>query len=108
MAAGFGNFIFHFFRDIHFVRDHGLGAGISGMQSYAFYCLVLAAGICVSQLRTRPAEPADGSWMVSARRICGVLLFFLFVSVFDDGGRQPLPQHFGFLLHMFVRFSHDR
>lgn len=51
MAAGVGNAIFHFVRDINLEAGNGLLNDFIDYQSYLFYCTVLATGIGISQLR---------------------------------------------------------
>lgn len=51
MAAGVGNAIFHFVREIDLVASMGLSASLESYTSYLFYCVVLATGIGLSQVR---------------------------------------------------------
>ena len=51
MAAGVGNAIYHFVRDIELVYTLGPSAAFGSYLSYLFYCSVLAIGIGVSQAR---------------------------------------------------------
>jgi hypothetical protein len=66
MAAGVGNAIFHFFRQLDLLFTMGVREATLGFTSYLVYCVLLAAGIGVSQVRTgnavaagRPASFAD-------------------------------------------------
>jgi hypothetical protein len=51
MAAGVGNAIWHFVRDISLVAAIGPVAALERFTSYAFYCVILATGVGVSQIR---------------------------------------------------------
>lgn len=52
MAAGVGNALYHFLRDIDRVFDLGPVIALQGYGSYLFYCFLLASGIAISQVRT--------------------------------------------------------
>ena len=60
-AAGLGNFLFHFMENYTLVK-FGLLEALTRGQTYAFYCVVLATGIIVSQLRARRPD-AQASWL---------------------------------------------
>jgi hypothetical protein len=101
MAAGVGNFFYHFVRDNHRVAELGLLEALARSQTYGFYCLVLAGGIILSQLRARK-PPADAGWLRGqVLPSLGVAVFFCFLSFFDGpGGHAALGQHFEFLLQV--------
>lgn len=83
MAACVGNLLFHFIRDIHFVGDIGLWRAVVGEQSHAFYTLVLAVSVGLSQMRRAP-QPASGGWMRRRLLPClWVSSFFCLIHVFD-------------------------
>ena len=102
MAAGVGNFFFHFLLENYRVARYGLWATFDHMQTYAFYCAVLVGGIVLSQLRA-PRRKTGGGWV--RRKLVpalGVMLFYCFLSFFD--GPQPhvaLTEHFAFLFEVF-------
>ena len=102
MAAGVGNALYHFMREIGAVHELGLVKAVIGYQTYAFYCTMLALGIVVSQLRKH--EPRADAGFLRARLwppIC-VLTFFCLLHVFDDVGRDTtLADHFTFLFRLF-------
>ena len=102
MAAGAGNLFFHFILENHRIVDHGLLGALARMQTYAFYCVVLSAGIVLSQLRSRRPDPKAGWWRGRLRPSLGVILFYCFLSFFDGPQRHvALAQHFEFLLQVF-------
>lgn len=45
MAAGVGNALFHFLREIDRVNSMGVVAALESYGSYLFYCVVLATGM---------------------------------------------------------------
>src|SRR3546814_20836366 len=57
MAAGVGNFFFHFILQSITIAEHGLVEALIRAQTYAFYCTVLVAGIVISQLRAQRPDP---------------------------------------------------
>jgi hypothetical protein len=102
MAAGVGNFLFHFFMQTPSMAKYGLIEAVVRMQTYAFYCLLLSAGIIISQLRARRPGPDVGWIRYQFLPSLGVLAFFCFLSFFDGPQRHvSLAQHFEFLVRSF-------
>jgi hypothetical protein len=98
MAAGVGNFSFHFFLNTHLISQYGLFQTLIGGQTYALYCLLLAGGIVLSQLRGR--RPSRTGWL-RGRLLpaSGVWLFYCFLSFFDGPERHvAVTDHFAFLV----------
>jgi len=58
-AVAFGNMFFHFTRDYWMIPKVGLVNSIVNFQVFAFYCVVLAAALSVSQIRKRKAAYTD-------------------------------------------------
>ena len=56
VAAGVGNALYHFVRDIDLLFTMGVPAALEGFESYLVYCFVLALGIGISQLRRESPE----------------------------------------------------
>ena len=101
VAAGIGNWFFHFNLENHRIARDGLGEAIDYMQTYAFYCVLLVGGIVLSQLRAHRPDRSAG-WM---RRqfipSLGVALFYCFLSFFDGPQRHAaLTDHFAFLFEV--------
>ncbi|QRN95839.1 hypothetical protein JRI60_43485 [Archangium violaceum] len=98
MAAGVGNALFHFMREIDEVIKHGWYGAVAGYQSYLFYCLVLALGVGISQSRQRKSRPGGSfvrHWVLPCT---GVWLFFLVLYVFGHEDRTlSLSERFRFL-----------
>lgn len=83
MAACVGNLLFHFIRDIRFVAELGWWKALSGEASHAFYTLLLAIGVGVSQMRTQSRERSK-RWPLGRVLPClWVALFFCVLHVFD-------------------------
>ena len=105
MAAGVGNLLFHAVRELDRVPALGLPQAVLGLQTYAFYCLILATGIVVSQLRSAPLV-TEGGWLKTrAAPFLGVMLFFCLLQVFDDTRRtMSLLDHLRFFVSLFQPF----
>ena len=101
MAAGVGNMVYHFLRDIDLAADMGLVELFTSFSSYAFYCVVLACAIGISQLRIsaghRPSSTLPG-------RIQAFVLIWGFVSllqIFGDETRShTLAERMQFLFYL--------
>jgi hypothetical protein len=99
-AAAFGNMYFHFIRDYWIIQKVGLADALANFQVYAFYSVMLAAALCISQLRKREIRP--GLLRGRVFPAAGVLFFYLVLDVFGSTERNyPLIEHFRFLGHMF-------
>jgi len=83
MAACVGNLMYHFIRDIHFVAEMGWRKALTGEASHAFYTLLLALGVGLSQAWQRPRK-VDGGWL-RERMLPGLWIgfFFCVLHVFD-------------------------
>lgn len=102
MAAGVGNAIWHFTREIHLLATVGLTGAIGSFTSYIFYCVVLATGIGISQVRAsmgfRPSPTLVG-------RLCSFVVVWSFVvclRVFGDESRNHgLGERLSFMASLF-------
>ncbi len=102
MAAGVGNFFFHFILGSSRIAEMGLVDALIDAQTYAFYCVMLSGGIILSQVRTHKPDPNAGWWRAQFVPSLGVAAFFCFLSFFDGPQRHvALAQHFAFLFHIF-------
>jgi hypothetical protein len=100
-AAAFGNMFFHFTRDYWMVRTVGLGNALVNFQVFAFYCLVLATALSISQLRRRKAFH-PGLLRGRVFPAVWVMLFYCVLDVFGSTERNyPILEHFRYLGHMF-------
>lgn len=102
-AAGFGNVLFHYLRDIDVIITMGPWQALVSFHVYLFYGLVLGTAIGISQLfeKKRPAEELP--WL--QRRVVKpmmVIAFYCLLSIFDDPDRSlVLTDYFSFLLRLF-------
>jgi hypothetical protein len=100
-AVAFGNMFFHFTRDYWMIPKVGFINAIVNFQVFAFYCVVLAAALSISQIRRRKNPYTD---VVRGRVLPAlwVLFFYCVLDVFGSTERNyPLVEHFRFLGHMF-------
>jgi hypothetical protein len=100
-AAGFGNALFHFLRDLGFIQHLGLWGALVNFQVFLFYCVLLAAGITISQLRHRGPAPSGFIRGQLLPSLC-VMLFYCLLDVFGSTERNyPLSEHLRFFAHLF-------
>jgi hypothetical protein len=101
-AACVGNLFFHFAMDIHFVAEMGWRRALIGEESHAFYTLLLALGIGLSQLRNRTAVRSQKRLPRRMVAWVGVALFFCVIHVFDapEDRTHSLWQREQFLVHL--------
>ena len=102
VAAGIGNALWHFLRDIQLVATQGFLAALGSFTSYLFYCAVLATGVGLSQVRvSRGWRPASGL-LGRLRSFAGIWFFVVCLHVFSDGSRlHALSDRLAFLGHLF-------
>jgi hypothetical protein len=105
MAAGAGNMLIHFVRGLNDVAALGLWQAVLGFQTFAFYCVILAAGIAASQLRGSRREPAAATLRGRIVPFVTVMGFYSLLHIFDDLRRTvPLSDHISFFLSLFLPF----
>jgi hypothetical protein len=103
MAAGVGNAIFHFFRQLDLLFTMGVREATLGFSSYLVYCVVLATAIGVSQARTGNAGAAirPASWAERLKSF--VCVWGLVVLLHPFGGVEERVYSFharvAFLVH---------
>lgn len=101
-AAGFGNFLYHFLRDIGAIADKGFWPALLSFRVYMFYALVLGTSIGISQLYEKK-RPQDISWfrkhIITPVYVVG---FYCLLSIFDSSDVDlTLTDHFIFLFKLF-------
>lgn len=102
MAAGVGNALYHFIRDIGHVASMGWQAATTGFTSYLFYCVLLATGIGISQARVTAGRKPSPTFIGSLRAVLCVWTFFVCLQVFGDETRLfPLADRLAFFLSLF-------
>jgi hypothetical protein len=103
MAAGVGNAIYHFVRDIDQVFSLGPARALMGSGSYAFYCVVLALGIAISQVRSSEGAPRSAG--IGSRIGSFVCVWGFVVCIHPFGGLEdrtlPFLTRVSFTLHQF-------
>lgn len=101
-AAGFGNFLYHAMSEIHLFARLDPWTALSYFPTFAFYTLVLAAGLIISQIRGHKPKPEDGFWRYEVTPRLTVMLFFCFLKIFDDiFGNGTLWDRFAFFASLF-------
>ena len=102
MAAGVGNAVWHFMRDLHLAAELGFLAALESFSSYAFYCLVLAIGISISQVRANTGFRPGNSVTERFFSFCGVWGFVVCLHAFSDGSRDhTLLERLTFIARLF-------
>jgi hypothetical protein len=102
MAAGVGNALYHFIRDIKIVAVVGLAKATEDYTSYLFYCLVLAIGIGISQARMSAGRKPSPTLLGTLWSMLCVWSFFVVLHVFGDETRiLSLQDRFSFFANLF-------
>lgn len=83
VAAGFGNFLFHFYRDSHEILRLGYWNALAAYRVYACYALALGTAIAISQMRLLAHHRRPPAGVRRARAVAGVLLFYCLLGVLD-------------------------
>jgi hypothetical protein len=100
-AAGLGNMLYHFIRDIHIIMELGIWGALKAFHVYIFYGLLLGTAIGLSQLRNQKRKP-DPHWFRSHITAPATVLGFYSIchvlgAPYSGFG---LDVYFQFLLHM--------
>ncbi|MHA7681622.1 hypothetical protein [Cupriavidus sp. PET2-C1] len=98
MAAGVGNAIYHFVRDIGLVAVIGFKATCETFTSYVFYCVVLALGIGISQVRSLSGPRVPRTRAARLAAFVGIWLFVICLHPFGNETRfYTLEQRITFM-----------
>jgi len=100
-AAGLGNMLYHFIRDINIIMALGIWGALKAFQGYIFYGLLLGTAIGLSQLRNQHRKQSTHWLRTYITAPVTVLGFFCFSHLF--GAPYPgygLDVYFQFLMHM--------
>ena len=100
-AAGFGNVLYHYLRDIKEIMRTGPWDALVSMQSYMFYGLVLGTSIVISQRYSEYRPPATRGRMSHILGPIWVFMFFAVLHVFDGPRSQTLSSNFSFFFSLF-------
>jgi D-alanyl-lipoteichoic acid acyltransferase DltB (MBOAT superfamily) len=102
MAAGVGNALWHFSRNILEVAIAGPASAFVSYTSYVFYAVVLAGGVGLSQLRANRGVPAPTTAAARVGTFAFVWSFVICIHVFGDGNRvHTLAQRLKFMASLF-------
>jgi hypothetical protein len=102
MAAGVGNALWHFLRDIDLVATLGPAQAMQTYASYLFYCAVLATGIGISQVRLSLGIKPPGGIRGRLQSFVLVWSFVVTLHVFSDGSRtHGISERMHFLVSLF-------
>ncbi len=102
MAAGVGNALWHFFRDIDLIATQGMAAALASYTSYAFYCLILATGVGLSQVRANLGKRPPSGMIGRLYSFLFVWSFVVCMHIFSDGSRNhTLSERLSFLASLF-------
>lgn len=102
MAAGVGNALYHFIRDIKSVAIMGLWKAVESYTSYLFYCVVLAIGIGISQARVSAGRKPSSTFIGTLWSVLCVWTFFVCLYVFADETRiLSFRDRFSFFASLF-------
>ena len=102
MAAGVGNALWHFFRDIDLIATQGMAAALASYTSYAFYCVILATGVGLSQVRANLGKRPSATMIGRLYSFFFVWSFVVCMHIFSDGSRNhPLEERISFLASLF-------
>jgi D-alanyl-lipoteichoic acid acyltransferase DltB (MBOAT superfamily) len=100
-AAGLGNMLYHFLRDIHIIMELGIWGALQAFQVYIFYGLLLGTAIGLSQLRNQQRKPSKHwfrTWITAPVTILGFYgISHIFGLPYPGYG---LDVYFQFLMHM--------
>lgn len=102
MAAGVGNALWHFSRNLSEVASAGPANAVASFSSYLFYAAILAGGVSLSQVRaSRGIRPSarPGARLAS---FAFVWSFILCIHVFGDSNRvHTLGERLKFMASLF-------
>lgn len=88
MAAGVGNALWHFTREINLVFEKGIDGSLSSFTSYLFYCLILSVSIGISQIRAANLQVHSNYWFARLRDFVFVWSFVALLHIFGNGSRE--------------------
>ena len=102
MAAGVGNAVFHFVRDIGLVQTMGVRDAIVSFNSYLFYSTVLGAGIAISQMRRASGFVPGSTLLARIWSFVCVWSFVVCLNIFGDESRvHTLFERLAFMASLF-------
>ncbi len=101
-AAGFGNVLYHYLRDIEVIMKLGLFQALISFHVYIFYGLVLGSAIGFSQLFENKKRNTGSLIKRRVLKPMAVIGFYCLLSIFDDPDRSlVITTHFKFFFRLF-------
>ncbi len=101
-AAGFGNFLFHFYRDGTDILRLGFLDALYAYRAYALYAAILGVGIAVSQQRHQARRRREPTGARRVAAIAGVLAFYCLLGPLDVRTPHGLDVYAGLYLGLLV------
>jgi hypothetical protein len=102
MAAGVGNAVWHFTRNIDAVAVTGLAGALASYTSYLFYAALLATGVGLSQVRANMGMRLATTVAARVASFAFVWSFVIGIYVFGDGSRtHTLTERLRFMAVLF-------
>jgi hypothetical protein len=102
MAAGAGNFLFHFLRDSGAVYRLGLGGALVAYRSYAVYAAILGFAIAISQVRLLARHRKSPRGVRRVLATAGVVSFYCLLGVLDVRTPYDLADYVAVYASLFV------
>ena len=100
-AAGLGNMLYHFFRDIHIIMELGIWGALKAFHVYVFYALLLGTAIGLSQLRNQNRKHSTHWFNIYIATPAIVLGFYCISHIFGlPYSGYGLDVYFQFLVNM--------
>ena len=100
-AAFFGNFLFHFMRDIWFVVELGFFEALAAFHTYFIYSFVLGNVIFLSQARLEKTSQQMAGPVSRFFAPVRVLGFYCLLTIFVDFRRESISDNISFLMSLF-------
>ena len=103
MAAGIGNFLYHFLQGIFLFEEIGFQSALDRFHaSYLFYCTVLAVAIGISQLRANAGYEPSATLVGRIKSFVVVWGFVLCLQVFaSEGWTFSLGDRLSYMISLF-------
>jgi hypothetical protein len=99
-AAFFGNFLFHFMRDIWVVVELGFFEAMVAFHTHFIYAFVLGNVIFLSQARKEKVSQSKAGLFTRFFTPIRVFGFYCLLSIFVDFRRAPISDNISFLLSL--------
>ena len=99
-AAFFGNFLFHFMRDIWFVVELGFFRALTAFHTYFVFTFILGNVIFFSQWLSKDGHQREVGLVSRILAPVRVLGFYCILTVFVDFRRENISDNIAFLLSL--------